>query len=170
MRSVTVPAIVLMLLAPGHLRAQADSARRAVDSLPRDSATADSTRPAAAPRKAVPPSPATEPARPLGVGECPPASARVAGDAMRRFSAPQAHGPVKLATPVLRDPSLRGRTTIVFEVDTLGRVDSTTVRIVDGDPYLLPTARSSVARWRFRPAELLPGCRVRARTTETVTF
>jgi len=77
---------------------------------------------------------------------------------------------VKLATPVLRDPSLRGRTTIAFEVDTLGRVDSTTVRIVDGDPYLLPTARSSVARWRFRPAELLPGCRVRARTSETVTF
>jgi outer membrane biosynthesis protein TonB len=171
MRTATAAAIVLMLLVPARVRAQVDSARRAVDSLPRDSAISDSTRPAPAPKKATPPSPAAEPAaRPLGVGECPPASARGAGDAMRRFSSPQARGPVKLATPVLRDPSLRGRTTIAFEVDTLGRVDSTTVRIVDGDPYLLPTARSSVARWRFRPAELLPGCRVRARTTETVTF
>ena len=171
MRTVTVAAMLVTLLAPASARAQADSARRAVDSLPADSATADSARPAAAPRKATPPAPASEPAaRPLGAGECPPASARTTGDAMRRFSSPQARGPVKLATPVLRDPSLRGRTTLAFEVDTLGRVDSTTVRIVEGDPYLLPTARSSVARWRFRPAELLPGCRVRARTTETVTF
>jgi outer membrane biosynthesis protein TonB len=171
MRTVTVAAMLVTLLAPATARAQADSARRSVDSLPADSATADSARPAAAPRKATPPTPATEPAaRPLGPGECPPASARNGGDAMRRFASPQARGPVKLATPVLRDPSLRGRTTLAFEVDTLGRVDSTTVRIVEGDPYLLPTARSSVARWRFRPAELLPGCRIRARTTETVTF
>lgn len=59
---------------------------------------------------------------------------------------------------------------LAFEIDTLGRPDSSSVRVVDGDPYLLPTARSSVARWRFRPAELAPGCRVRARVTETVTF
>jgi outer membrane biosynthesis protein TonB len=168
---MTAAAIVLALLAPRSARAQADSARPAADSLPRDSVTADSTRPAAAPRKATPSVPTGgAAARPLGAGECPPASARASGDAMRRFSSPQSRGPVKLATPVLRDPSLRGRTTLAFEVDTLGRVDSTTVRIVEGDPYLLPTARSSVARWRFRPAELLPGCRVRARSSETVTF
>jgi outer membrane biosynthesis protein TonB len=171
MRTLTAAAIVLTLLAPASARAQADSARRAADSLPGDSVSADSTKPAAAPRKATPPTPTGEAAaRPLGVGECPPASARASSDAMRRFSSPQARGPVKLAAPVLRDPTLRGRTTLAFEVDTLGRVDSTTVRIVDGDPYLLPTARSSVARWRFRPAELAPGCRVRARSSETVTF
>jgi outer membrane biosynthesis protein TonB len=170
MRSASVAAFVLLLLVPARVRAQTDSARRAVDSLPADSAAADSTRPAPPPKKAAPQPTAPEPARALGVGECPPASARATGDALRRFSSPQAHGPVTLARPVLRDPTLRGRTTLAFEVDTLGRVDSTTVRIVDGDPYLLPTARSSVARWRFSPAELLPGCRVRARASETVTF
>ena len=138
---------------------------------PADSAAVDSTQPAPPPKKATPPAAAPEtPARALGVGECPPASARSSGDALRRFSSPTARGPQALAKPLLRDPTLRGRTTLAFEVDTLGRVDSSTVRILDGDTYLLPTARSSVARWRFRPAELLPGCRVRARTTETVSF
>jgi hypothetical protein len=170
MRTASVAAIVLLLLVPARARAQADSARRAVDSLPADSAAADSTRPAPPPKKAAPPPTAPQPARPLGTGECPPASARNDADALRRFASPLAHGPVATAKPVLRDPTLRGRTTLAFEVDTLGRADSTTVRIVDGDPYLLPTARSSMARWRFRPAELQPGCPVRARATETVTF
>lgn len=171
MKTASVAAVVLLLLLPTRVQAQADSARRAADGPPADSAATDSTRPVPPPKKAAPmPSASEPPARALGVGECPPASARSTGDALRRFSSPTARGPAVLAKPALRDPTLRGRTTIAFEVDTLGRVDSTTVRIVEGDPYLLPTARSSVARWRFRPAELLPGCPVRARTTETVTF
>ncbi|HEX5819722.1 MAG TPA: hypothetical protein VFY20_12625 [Gemmatimonadales bacterium] len=167
MQAVKATIVVLMLLLPSRGQAQADSARRAADSLPADSARADSQP---APKKAAPPAAPAPAVRTLGAGECPPAGARAQGDALHRFAAPRARPPVALATPVLRDPSLRGRTTLALEVDTLGRADSTTVRIVDGDPYLLPTARSSVARWRFRPAELLPGCPVRARTIETVTF
>lgn len=168
MRALDAALIMLVLLLPSRLPAQADSARRAADSVAADSTRADSQP---KPKKAAPPPVAPAPAvRTLGAGECPPASSRAEGDALRRFAAPLARPPVALAKPVLRDPSLRGRTTLALEVDTLGRADSTSVRILDGDPYLLPTARSSVARWRFRPAELLPGCPVRARTIETVTF
>jgi hypothetical protein len=168
MRALVALLIVLVSLLPSRVQAQADSARRAADSVAADSAQADSQP---TPKKAAPPPVPPAPAvRTLGAGECPPASARTQGDALRRFAAPQARPPAALAKPVLRDPSLRGRTTLALEVDTLGRADSTTVRILDGDPYLLPTARSSVAKWRFRPAELLPGCPVRARTIETVTF
>ena len=194
MRLVSAVVIALLLILPTHVLAQADSAPRDStrpdsarrDSARRDSARGDSARPDSARRDSTPPD-STRPdsqrkpaARPpaaveppvhtLAAGECPSAVERSVGDALRRFAAPQARRPVALAKPVLRDPSLRGRTTIALEVDTLGRADSSTVRIVEGDSYLLPTARSSVARWRFRPAELHPGCRVRARTIETVTF
>lgn len=169
-RLLLAGSLALVALLPTRVAAQADSAR--ADSAKADSANIDSTRADSTRRKSTaPPKTAAAPApRALGAGECPAAASRVEGDALRRFAAPQARGPVALAKPVLRDPSLRGRATLALEVDTLGRADSATVRIVDGDPYLLPTARSSVARWRFRPAELLPGCRVRARTLETVTF
>jgi hypothetical protein len=173
----TTMLLLVALLAPAAARAQADSSR--TDSTRTDSAkagaarpdsgAADSTRPAKPAPKPAAASPSAAP-RALAAGECPSASERNQGDALLRFASPSAHGPVAQAKPLLRDPTLRGRTTLAFEVDTLGRADSTTVRIVDGDPYLLPTARSSVARWRFRPAELGPGCRVRARTTATVTF
>jgi hypothetical protein len=174
MRTATL--VLLILLSPVAVQAQADSARRTADSVRADSArgdtvAADSVRPDSQPKKAAPPPAAPEPVvRTLAAGECPPPGARADGDALHRFSSPQARGPVALSKPLLRDPTLRGRTTLALEVDTLGRADSNSVRIVDGDQYLLPTARSSVARWRFRPAELLPGCRVRARTVETVTF
>ena len=179
MRIETVAVITLLMFLPVRARAQADSVRP--DSAPRDSARPDSaTRDAGRPDSARPDSQRKPAARPpvaaeppvhtLAAGECPSAVERSVGDALRRFAAPQARRPVALAKPVLKDPSLRGRTTIALEVDTLGRADSSTVRILEGDSYLLPTARSSVVRWRFRPAELHPGCRVRARTVETVTF
>jgi hypothetical protein len=158
------------LLVPGIVQAQADSAR--ADSAKADSAGVDSLRPAKPAKKpaAAAPAPAAPPSRSLAAGECPSPAERNDADALRRFQAPTARGPVAVARPLLRDPTLRGRTTLAFEIDTLGRADSSTVRIVDGDPYLLPTARSSAARWRYRPAELMPGCRVRARAVETVVF
>lgn len=168
MTRATLVALLALALAPTITLAQADSAK--ADSAKADSANVDSTKTRKPAPKPVPAPSQIGAPRTLGDGECPPAAARNDADALRRFSSPLARGPVAGAKPVLRDPTLRGRTTLAFEVDTLGRPDSTTVRILDGDPYLLPTARSSVARWRFRPAELMPGCRVRARATETVTF
>lgn len=168
MTRTIIAALLALVLSPSLAVAQADSAR--TDSAKTDSPSSDSTKKAkAAPKPVATPSPIGAP-RTLGTGECPPAAARDDADALRRFSSPRAHGPVPGAKPVLRDPTLRGRAVLAFEIDTLGRPDSSSVRVVDGDPYLLPTARSSVARWRFRPAELTPGCRVRARVTETVTF
>jgi len=184
MRIVPAAVVTALLILPMRAWAQADSARPdsarsdsvGPDSARRDAARPDSVRPDSArpdsQRKpaARPPAAAEPQVHTLAAGECPSAAERAVGDALRRFAAPQARPPVAVAKPVLRDPSLRGRTTIAVEVDTLGRADSSTVRIVEGDAYLLPTARSSVARWRFRPAELHPGCRVRARTIESVTF
>ena len=168
MTRATCLAALALALAPAMAAAQADSAK--ADSARTDSAHVDSTKtPKPAPKPVAAPAPTGAP-RALGAGECPSAADRNDADALRRFSSPLARGPVAGAKPLRRDPTLRGRALLAFEVDTLGRPDSTTVRVVDGDPYLLPTARSSVARWRFRPAELMPGCRVRARVVETATF
>ena len=185
MRTHFLAGLVLLALggagaAHAQERAQADSAKSdsskaaaaKTDSAKVDSASIDTTR-APRPKPKPTPAPPAEPTvgvRTLAAGECPPAVERATGDALRRFAAPAARGPAVRSRRMLRDPTLRGRATLVFEVDTAGRADSATVSIVDGDPYLLPTARSSVALWRFRPAELLPGCPVRARTMETVTF
>jgi outer membrane biosynthesis protein TonB len=145
-------------------------AEGARDSVTRaDSAPPDSAR--RRPRKSAPPAaePAAAPAPPPP-GICAPPEQRASAATPWRFDAPDARRPVAVSTPVLRDPTLRGAATLAFEVDTLGRVDTATVRITDGDPYLLPTARASAARWRFRPALLLEGCPVRARASRTVRF
>jgi len=170
MRIASVVLAAGLLSFPGRVHAQADSAK--ADSAKADSAGIDSNRASKpAPKPAAAPTPVQNVTpRALAAGECPPAAARNDGDALRLFSSPTARGPSARTKPLLKDPTLRGPVTLAFEVDTLGLPDSTSVRLVDGDPYLLSTARSSVARWRYRPAELMPGCRVRARTLETVTF
>ncbi|HEX5634883.1 MAG TPA: energy transducer TonB, partial [Gemmatimonadales bacterium] len=156
------------------LTAQERAAQRA-DSAVRDSAgRADSTPADTTRRRRRKPAPAAAETLATPVppppGTCAPPDQRASAATPWRFDGPDARRPVALATPVLRDPTLRGPATLAFEVDTLGRVDTATVRITDGDPYLLPTARASAARWRFRPALLLEGCPVRARASRTVQF
>ena len=61
----------------------------------------------------------------------------------------------------VRPPRDAPRGTLVsFVVDTLGRPDSTTYRVIrDVEPGLAEEGRAMVAKWRYRPAQL-SGCAV----------
>lgn len=91
---------------------------------------------------------------------CPPAAARpffefqverpatfIPDTTVSPYPAPQQPG-----TPI------RGGTLVSFVVDTLGRPDSLSYKIIrDVEPGLAQEGRSVVARWRYRPAQIR-GC------------
>ena len=58
-----------------------------------------------------------------------------------------------------------------FMIDTVGRVDTTSVEILttSGEAFTRQVLLALPA-WRFEPAELVPGCRVPFRMTNNIVF
>jgi TonB family protein len=61
--------------------------------------------------------------------------------------------------------------TVQFLVAPTGRVDTANIKVISSSgPRFEESVRSVMPGWRFRPAELVPGCRVWFRVTMPVVF
>ena len=105
-------------------------------------------------------------AKPLAHGDCP-AARRLAAEtpdlAVDRLPTPIKYEPPpvpKTIPPGVGGRNGRANIRIEVIVDTLGRADMSTFRVVKStSPWMTRHVRSAVARWRFTPAELA-GCKV----------
>jgi hypothetical protein len=102
--------------------------------------------------------------QPVKAGDCPEARRRAAEKPdldVDRIPSPVAMKPRPLTNV---PPGVLGPKGAVIKadviVDTLGRADMTTFRIVESShPWLSANVRNAIAKWRFTPAELA-GCKV----------
>jgi hypothetical protein len=103
-------------------------------------------------------------ARPLAVGDCPEAR-RLAAEKpdldVDRIPAPVTQKPRALTNV---PPGVVGAKGAVIKadviIDTLGRADMSTFRIVQSShPWLSANVRNAVGKWKYTPAELA-GCKV----------
>jgi TonB family protein len=108
-------------------------------------------------------------ARPVALEMIPLVSAegRVADVPARRLSCQPAVYPL-----AMRELGADGRATLDFVIDTIGSVDSTTIRIVAADyPDFARAARRALQTCRFVPAQAAGRpVRMRARSIFTFTF
>jgi len=78
--------------------------------------------------------------------------------------------PIPKYPPLLREIRLSGRVVLQFIVDTTGRVESASIRVIEStNDGFEPPARESVAAAVFHPARLGPR-HVRQRTEQPVRF
>ena len=106
------------------------------------------------------------PEDPVKQGDCPEAMRRAAAKVdvhVDRLPTPRSLSPAPLPVASMPDEVRRAKynaVKITVLVDTLGRADMRTFKIVRAThPWLASSVKSAVAKWKFEPA-VLAGCKV----------